>query len=177
MAKDCELLLGVKLSNTLEVENSRSVFDETEKMMYLSGRPLHAITVNLAHKLAREFDGKLPMSFSAGASCYNVAALLETGMQTITVCSDLLKTGGYLRLLDYIDAVKGVACNPGEALDALLHAAIAEVRPAVNDYAGWFALGMGVNDAHRIRQRRPASRPTIGGIVATGLRAALSAMR
>jgi putative selenate reductase len=119
VAEDCGLEFGVKLSNTLEVENRRQVFSADEKMMYLSGRPLHAITVNLAHKLAREFDGKLPMSFSAGASCYNVAALLETGMQTITVCSDLLKTGGYLRLLDYIDAVKGVACNPGEALDAL----------------------------------------------------------
>ena len=106
IAKECELNFGVKLSNTLEVENTRSVFDGNEKMMYLSGRPLHAITVNLALQLAEEFDGTLPMSFSAGANCFNAPDLLAAGMQTITVCSDLLKTGGYLRLLQYLEVVR-----------------------------------------------------------------------
>ena len=119
VAKHCDLEFGVKLSNTLEVENRRSVFDPGEKMMYLSGRPLHAITVNLAAKIADEFDGLLPMSFSAGASCHNVARLLQSGMQTITVCSDLLKTGGYLRLLDYIEAVRDISIRPERALDTL----------------------------------------------------------
>ena len=104
VATDCGLEFGVKLSNTLEVENFRAVFDATEKMMYLSGRPLHAITVNLAHELAEEFEGDLPMSFSAGANCFNAPALLGAGMQTVTVCSDLLKTGGYLRLLQYLES-------------------------------------------------------------------------
>ena len=76
VAHDCGLEFGVKLSNTLEVENRREVFSPDEKMMYLSGRPLHAITVNLAACLAEEFYGALPMSFSAGASCYNAANLL-----------------------------------------------------------------------------------------------------
>lgn len=116
IARDCGLEFGVKLSNTLEVENRRQVFDPSEKMMYLSGRPLHAITVNLAARLAREFDGKLPMSFSAGASCYNIAKLLQAGMQTVTVCSDLLKTGGYLRLLDYVAAIGDM---PGRSDDPL----------------------------------------------------------
>ena len=119
VAKNGDLEFGVKLSNTLEVENRRSVFDPDEKMMYLSGRPLHAITVNLAAKIANEFDGLLPMSFSAGASCNNVAKLLQSGMQTITVCSDLLKTGGYLRLLDYIEAVRDISIRPELALDTL----------------------------------------------------------
>jgi len=105
VAKECELEFGVKLSNTLEVENSRSVFSEDEKMMYLSGRPLHAVTVNLALRLADEFEGNLPMSFSAGANCFNAPDLIAAGMKTITVCSDLLKTGGYLRLLQYLDTV------------------------------------------------------------------------
>ena len=103
VADECGHEFGVKLSNTLEVENTRSVFDEDEKMMYLSGRPLHAITVNLAQKLAEDFDGKLLMSFSAGANCFNAPDLLASGMQTVTVCSDLLKTGGYLRLLQYLE--------------------------------------------------------------------------
>jgi putative selenate reductase len=106
IAHERGLHFGVKLSNTLEVENFRTVFDSAEKMMYLSGRPLHAITVNLAHELLEEFDGDLPMSFSAGADCFNSSDLLAGGMQTITVCSDLLKTGGYLRLLQYIDKVR-----------------------------------------------------------------------
>lgn len=116
MAAENDLEFGVKLSNTLEVENRRDVFSADEKMMYLSGRPLHAVTVNLAAKLASEFSGKLPMSFSAGASCYNSANLLRAGMQTITVCSDLLKTGGFLRLLDYVKAVEDVAVNPDDSL-------------------------------------------------------------
>lgn len=112
-ARKCGLHFGVKLSNTLEVENFRSVFDPSEKMMYLSGRPLHAITVNLAAGLSEEFDGDLPMSFSAGADCFNAADLLACGMQTITVCSDLLKTGGYLRLLQYIENVRDAMLDAG----------------------------------------------------------------
>ncbi|MCW8925969.1 MAG: hypothetical protein OQJ84_06920, partial [Xanthomonadales bacterium] len=107
IAREVGLHFGVKLSNTLEVENFRKVFDAEEKMMYLSGRALHAITINLADQLWREFDGDLPMSFSAGADCFNVAELLACGMQTITTCSDLLKTGGYLRLLQYVDNTRG----------------------------------------------------------------------
>jgi putative selenate reductase len=115
LAKECGLHFGVKLSNTLEVENFRSVFDPAEKMMYLSGRPLHAITVNLAQMLSNEFGGELPMSFSAGADCFNSADLLAAGMQTLTVCSDLLKTGGYLRLLQYIDATRDAFARAGAA--------------------------------------------------------------
>ena len=115
VAKDCGREFGVKLSNTLEVENSRPTFDAAEKTSYLSGRPLHAITVNLAHDLADEFDGNLPMSFSAGANCFNAPALLGAGMQTITTCSDLLKTGGYLRLLQYLERVDDAFANVGAA--------------------------------------------------------------
>ena len=97
---------GLKLSNTLEVENWRTVFDR-DPTMYLSGRPLHAVTVNLAHRLTEDFDGGLPLSFAGGADCFNVADLLRSGMRTITVASDLLKTGGYLRLLQYTEKTDG----------------------------------------------------------------------
>ncbi|MDJ0751647.1 MAG: putative selenate reductase subunit YgfK [Woeseiaceae bacterium] len=99
------LEFGVKLSNTLEVENLRTTFDPAEKTSYLSGRPLHALTVNLASKLNNEFDGDLLMSFSAGANCFNAPDLLAGGMQTVTSCSDLLKTGGYLRMLQYVECL------------------------------------------------------------------------
>ena len=132
VAGECGLDFGVKLSNTLEVENFRPVFNESEKMMYLSGRPLHAITVNLASKLAKEFGGELLMSFSAGANCFNAPDLLATGMQTVTTCSDLLKTGGYLRLLQYVEQLE-------EAMGDVRAESIDEFRSAaglsIHDYA------------------------------------------
>jgi len=103
---------GLKLSNTLEVENWRTVFDADE-MMYLSGRALHPATVNLASRLSEEFGGELMLSYAGGADCFNVSDLLAAGMKTVTVCSDLLKTGGYLRMLQYTENLQ--AGQPSQA--------------------------------------------------------------
>ena len=111
-AAERDVTFGVKLTNTLEVQNHREVFDPKEKMMYLSGRPLHALTVNLARQISEQFDGELLMSFAGGADAFNAPHLLRAGMCTITSCSDLLKSGGYLRLLQYIE-------NTDAALDAV----------------------------------------------------------
>ena len=99
-----DVTFGLKLSNTLEVENWRGVFRD-DPTMYMSGRALHAVTTNLAATLAEEFRGTLPLSFAGGADCFNMADLLGAGMRTVTVCSDLLKTGGYLRMLQYPEQV------------------------------------------------------------------------
>ncbi len=104
---------GVKLSNTLEVINHRNAFSKKEKMMYLSGRPLQAITVNLAAKLAQEFKGDLPMSYAGGADCWNVADLLACGMTTITTSSDLLRPGGYARTLQYVSETAAAMAKVG----------------------------------------------------------------
>ncbi len=95
------VVFGVKLSNTLEVVNHRNVFSPNEKMMYLSGRPLQAVTVNLAARLANEFAGDLRISYAGGADAFNVASLLACGFCPITSSSDLLRPGGYARLLQY----------------------------------------------------------------------------
>ena len=100
------LVFGVKLTNTLAVANHRTVFDDSEETMYLSGRPLHALTVGLAHCLAEDVDHPLMMSFSGGADAHNVADLIHSGMRTITVCSDLLRPGGYLRFSQYFDQLE-----------------------------------------------------------------------
>ncbi len=102
IAAEHDRKFGLKLSNTLEVDNWRTVFDRDE-MMYLSGRALHPVTTNLASKISEEFRGDLMLSFAGGADCFNVADLLAGGMKTVTVCSDLLKTGGYLRMLQYME--------------------------------------------------------------------------
>ncbi len=105
VAKQKNLIFGVKLSNTLEVENFRTVFAASEKMMYLSGRPLHALTVNLANVLAEEFKGDLLMSFAGGVDAVTAPHLIRCGMKTVTTCSDILKPGGYMRMLQYLENI------------------------------------------------------------------------
>ncbi len=115
IAVDNDRKFGLKLSNTLEVDNWRTVFDRDE-MMYLSGRALHPVTTNLASKISEEFRGDLMLSFAGGADCFNVADLLAGGMKTVTVCSDLLKTGGYLRMVQYMENL-GAAIESVGAVD------------------------------------------------------------
>ncbi len=98
------LLFGVKLSNTLPVSNHRSVLPGDE--MYMSGRPLYPITMNLFHKLSQEFQGNLNVSYSAGADAVNVSTILSCGAYPVTVASDLLKPGGYARLGQYLDNLR-----------------------------------------------------------------------
>ncbi len=105
---------GLKLSNTLEVDNWRGVFDR-DATMYLSGRPLHAVTVNLAARLAEELGAAIPYSFAGGGDAFNVADLLAGGLRTITVCTDLLKTGGYLRLAQYAEHAEAAYAEAGAA--------------------------------------------------------------
>ncbi|GMR02002.1 MAG: hypothetical protein BMS9Abin20_0327 [Acidimicrobiia bacterium] len=106
IAKRKGLTFGLKLSNTLEVENHRATFPDDD-MMYLSGRALHAVTSNLALLLSEEFRGDMLLSFAGGADAFNFSDLIRCGMTTITVSSDLLKTGGYLRMPQYLEELNG----------------------------------------------------------------------
>ncbi len=100
------LQFSVKLTNTLESRNNRNVFSEKENMMYMSGRALHPISIRLARKLQNDCEGKLDISFSAGVDCFNIMDVLSCGLKPVTVCSDLLKPGGYGRLWQYIDHMR-----------------------------------------------------------------------
>lgn len=104
-AKKNNVFFGIKLTNTLESLNHKKIFHESEKMMYMSGRALHPISINLAHILQNDFEGKLNITFSAGADCFNVTDLLKCGLSPVTVCSDILKPGGYGRLSQYIEEI------------------------------------------------------------------------
>ena len=92
------LCFGVKLTNTLGAVNAKGVLPGDE--FYLSGRALFPLSINVAAILSREFDGELPVSYSGGASIHNVRQIFETGIRPITMATDLLKPGGYLRLLE-----------------------------------------------------------------------------
>ncbi len=105
-AKDNNVFFGIKLTNTLESLNHKDVFPPNEKMMYASGRVLHPISINIARKLQNEFKGTLNISFSGGANAFNISKIIGSGLFPVTVCSDLLKPGGYGRLNQYIENLR-----------------------------------------------------------------------
>jgi putative selenate reductase len=94
--------LRLKLSNTLVVRNHRSFFPSGEAVMYLSGPPLHVITLALVERVRRARPG-VPLSFSAGVDNRNFADCVALGLAPVTVCTDLLKPGGYGRLPKYLE--------------------------------------------------------------------------
>ena len=96
LAKAKNLGFGVKLTNTLGTVNNKGALPGNE--MYMSGRALFPLSINVAALLSRKFDGKLPISYSGGASQLNIREIFETGIHPITMATDLLKPGGYLRL-------------------------------------------------------------------------------
>jgi len=96
LAKEKDQSFGVKLSNTLGVSNNKNLLPDKE--MYMSGRSLFPLTINLAYKLASEFNGELDISFSGGAVAANIKEILNTGIQPVTMVTDILKPGGYYRL-------------------------------------------------------------------------------
>lgn len=106
-ADEQNLRFSIKLTNTLESRNHKAVFASDQEMMYMSGRALHPISIRLAQKLQTEFDGKLDISFSGGADAFNVADVVSCGLHPATVCTDLLKPGGYGRLHQYIEELRG----------------------------------------------------------------------
>lgn len=103
VAKKEHLQFGLKLTNTLESTNNKDVFGSDVDMMYMSGRALHPISINLANKLNNDLKGEIPFSFSAGADAFNLSNILSCGFKTVTVSSDLLKPGGYMRLNQYFE--------------------------------------------------------------------------
>jgi len=122
VAADRGLSFGVKLSNTLEVINHRKMFSPAEKQMYMSGRPLHALTVQVAKQLQEVFNGELDISFAGGADAFNYPSLMSCGMKTVTVCSDLLRSGGYTRLGQYHQHLRLAMKEKGCVnLDAFTH--------------------------------------------------------
>ena len=106
---------GLKLSNTLESMHNNDLFADDVESMYMSGRALHPLTVNLAARLQHHFRGSLNLSFSGGADAFNVARLMACGFVTVTTCSDLLKPGGMMRLQQYIEQL--VVSHGNQGLD------------------------------------------------------------
>ena len=135
-SSDNGLQFSLKLTNTLESRNLKGVFDEKETMVYMSGRALHPISINLARKLQNDFNGKLDISFSAGGDCFNIASVLACGLKPVTVCSDLLKPGGYGRLWQYTDRLRREFAAVGATnIDEYILAVSGETEKTVSEAA------------------------------------------
>lgn len=89
------LEFGVKLTNTFPVDVTRNELPSTE--MYMSGRSLFSLTIEAVRRITEQFDGKLRISYSGGATVYNIRALYDAGIWPVTLATDVLKPGGYER--------------------------------------------------------------------------------
>jgi putative selenate reductase len=101
LARSLGRTFRVKFSNTLVVRNHRPFFPASEAVMYLSGGPLHVVTLNLVEKY-RKARPDVPISFSAGVDGQNFPDCAALGFTPITTCTDLLRPGGYGRLPRYL---------------------------------------------------------------------------
>lgn len=133
------LMFGVKLTNTLVVKNHKPFFPASEKLMYLSGQPLHVLATQLLAKLRAAVplvgEGGAPpvvYSFSAGIDQHNFAGAVSADLCPVTTCTDLLRPGGYGRLPKYLDALEGQMTKLGAPdLDTFIAKAHGESEAAM----------------------------------------------
>ncbi len=102
---------GVKLTNTLAMHNYRRIMPGEE--MYMSGRSLYPISMNLWNKLNKDFDGDLNVSYSAGADAWNMGRIFSCGALSVTMASDVLKPGGYARVGQCLDNLEAEMVKAG----------------------------------------------------------------
>ncbi|GAA4295763.1 putative selenate reductase subunit YgfK [Anaerocolumna aminovalerica] len=97
LADEKGLSFGVKITNTFPVDVKAGELPSEE--MYMSGRSLYPLSIALAAKLSKEFDGKLRISYSGGADVHNIDKIYESGIWPITIATTVLKPGGYERMV------------------------------------------------------------------------------
>jgi putative selenate reductase len=130
-----QLTFGIKLTNTLAVANHKGQLPGAE--MYMSGRALYPIAINLYDKILQEFAGDLFVSYSAGADAFNLTDILAAGAKTVTVASDLLKPGGYSKFIQYLDILeKEMAKRGAENLAQLASNKMANLSQAATEALG-----------------------------------------
>ena len=119
------LEFGLKLSNTFPVDTTRGELPNDE--MYMSGRSLFPLTIEMCHRISRQFKGKMRISFAGGAEYFNCDKLFAAGIWPITVATTILKPGGYNRLLQMVEKVESM---PYKAFDGTCTEAICEMSAA-----------------------------------------------
>ena len=119
------LEFGLKLSNTFPVDTTRGELPNNE--MYMSGRSLFPLTIEMCHRISRQFKGKMRISFAGGAEFFNCDKLFAAGIWPITVATTILKPGGYNRLHQMVEKVEKL---PYRAFSGTDSAAISDLSAA-----------------------------------------------
>lgn len=104
LAKARRLTFGVKLSNTFPVDVKAGELPSEE--MYMSGKALYLLTMEMAARLSRDFEGKLRISYSGGADAFHLTELYRAGIWPITMATTILKPGGYDRFLQMAQSME-----------------------------------------------------------------------
>ena len=104
LADKQDLEFGLKLSNTFPVDTTRGELPNEE--MYMSGRSLFPLTIEMCNRISRQFGGKMRISFAGGADYFNCDKLFAVGIWPITVATTILKPGGYNRLHQMVEKVE-----------------------------------------------------------------------
>ena len=125
LAESHGLEFGVKLSNTFPVDVKQGELPSEE--MYMSGRSLFHLTIEMARRFSEEFDGKLRISYSGGASQTVIRRIFDAGIWPITVATTLLKPGGYSRLAPMAYTLRMCKYAPFSGTDTAKIAQLAEL--------------------------------------------------
>ena len=157
-ARKAGVAFNLKLTNTLETTNEKQNLPDNEAMVYMSGRALHPISIELAARLQEEFGGALDISFSAGVDCFNFPQTLAAGLAPATVCSDLLRPGGYGRLSQYLEELGRAMEEQGAgSVEEYISALAKEADPARAAFGNLKTYAVGVAGEPRYaRAARPA---------------------
>ena len=122
LAAENGLEFGLKLSNTFPVDVAANELPSAE--MYMSGRALYLLTIEMARRMAEEFGGKLRLSYSGGADQENIKALFEAGIWPITMATTILKPGGYARMTQIAETLTACEYKPFTQVDVEAVAAL-----------------------------------------------------
>jgi putative selenate reductase len=130
---------GIKLSNTLANANIGTFLPGGER--YMSGRALFPLTIELASKLAAALPGwDSRFSYCGGAWAKNAGELVAAGLGPVTIATDILKPGGYLRLIPAARAAAASIPPSPDRPDAAALARLASEARARPEYRkGWKA--------------------------------------
>ncbi len=115
LAQENGLEFGLKLSNTFPVDTTRGELPNDE--MYMSGRALFPLTIEMCHRISRQFQGKMRISFAGGAEFFNCDKLFLAGIWPITAATTILKPGGYNRLRQMVEKVESLPYRPFAGTD------------------------------------------------------------
>ncbi len=96
LADEKGLEFGVKITNTFPVDVKANELPSEE--MYMSGKSLYPLSMSVALRLAKDFGGKLRVSYSGGADYFNIKDIVDAGIWPVTMATTMLKPGGYQRL-------------------------------------------------------------------------------